>query len=139
MPSLNRRLPRALLLLAVGLPLACASGGSAGSGTPAGRGDITPEEIGTRSNLDLYTLVSQMRPQWLRGRGQMTPVGGLRSVRVVIDSSLQPGGADVLRTLRGSQVTRIRYLNGQDATTRYGLDVEAGVIEVTTGARGGGG
>ena len=82
--------------------------------------------------LNLYEIVRQLRPGWLQVRGQSTPSGGVRRVQVVIDDSLQPSGADALRTLRGSQVQEVRYLSGQDATTRYGLDVEGGVIVVTT-------
>ncbi len=125
-----------LLVLAVTLsPGACASGGSSGgSQRVTSRSAITPEEIGSRASLDLYTLVQQLRPNWLRTRGQATPTGGVRTVTVAIDGTLQPGGPEVLRTLRGNQVMLIRFLSGQDATTRYGLDVEAGVIEVRTGA-----
>jgi hypothetical protein len=116
---------------------ACASGGAAAGesdATPSrsSRSPITQEEIGDRRVLDVYTVVEQLRPNWLRARGQATPGGGVRVVRVVIDGSLQQGGVEVLRTLRASQVTEVRYLSGQDATTRYGLDVEAGVIVVAT-------
>jgi hypothetical protein len=82
--------------------------------------------------LDVYEIVRQLRPSWLQIRGQATPTGGVRRVQVVVDGTLQPGGVEVLRTLRGSQVQEIRHLSGQDATTRYGLDVEGGVIVVTT-------
>jgi hypothetical protein len=88
--------------------------------------------MGERVGLDLYTVVQQLRPNWLTIRGQATPTGGVRQVRVVIDGTVQPGGPEVLRTLRGTQVQELRYLSGQDATTRYGMDVEGGVIEVTT-------
>jgi hypothetical protein len=36
-----------------------------------------------------------------------------------------------LKTIPASQVQEIRYLSARDATTRYGLDVPAGVLEVT--------
>jgi hypothetical protein len=113
---------------------ACAGGGGGGSSSPSrsSRSPITPDEIGERRTLDVYTLVEQLRPNWLRARGQATPTGGVRLVQVVVDGTIQPGGLEVLRTLRGSQVQEIRYLSGQDATTRYGLDVEGGVIVVTT-------
>ena len=126
----------AVLTLTLTLTLgatACASGGGSG-GTPSrsSRSPITPDEIGDRSGLDVFTVVEQLRPNWLRSRGQATPGGGVRVVRVVVDGTLQPGSVEVLGTLRASQVEEIRYLSGQDATTRYGLDVEAGVIVVVT-------
>ncbi|HKJ02877.1 MAG TPA: hypothetical protein VJ997_10495 [Longimicrobiales bacterium] len=120
------------LILALG-PAGCASGsGGGGSPSRSSRSAITPDEIGDRRGLDVYTLVEQLRPNWLRSRGQSTPGGGVRLVRVVVDTTLQPGSVEVLRTLRASQVEEIQYLSGQDATTRYGLDVEGGVIVVTT-------
>jgi len=129
---------RASSVVALLIPLltgACASGGG-GAAPVSSRSAITPEEIGARASMDLYTLVQQLRPNWLRTRGQATPTGGVRTVAVAIDGTLQPGGPEILRTLRGNQVTLIRFLSGQDATTRYGLDVEAGVIEVRTGTAG---
>jgi hypothetical protein len=128
-----RRAPSVLAFLIPLLAAACASSGGETTPRVSSRSAITQEEIGSRASLDLYTLVQQLRPNWLRARGQATPAGGVRTVAVSIDGTLQPGGLEILRTLRGSQVTVIRFLSGQDATTRYGLDVEAGVIEVRTG------
>lgn len=125
----------ALLCLAILALGACASGGGQGETSPrrSSRSPITREEIGDRSGLDLYELVRQLRPNWLQIRGQATPSGGVRRVQVAIDGTLQTmGAAEALRTLRGSQIQEIRYLSGQDATTRFGLDVEGGVIVVTT-------
>jgi len=95
--------------------------------------------MGERAEQDLYTIVQQFRPSWMQIRGQSTPMGGVRTVQVVVDGSIQPGGLEVLRSYRGNQVEELRYLNGQDATQRYGMDVEAGVIEVTTLRSKGGG
>ncbi|GMV05772.1 MAG: hypothetical protein AMXMBFR53_20490 [Gemmatimonadota bacterium] len=130
----------ALVALAAAL-LSLGGCASAGGGSEDARGattsrsaraPITREEIGDRSGLDLYELVRQLRPSWLQSRGQATPTGGVRLVQVVVDGTRQPGGVEVLRTLRGSQVQELRHLTGQEATTRYGLDVEGGVIVVTT-------
>jgi hypothetical protein len=134
-----RRLGRVLPAMCV-LLWACASpsGGSGGSPRRSSTSVLTREEMGERAEQDLYTIVQQFRPSWMQIRGQATPVGGVRTVQVVVDGSVQPGGLEVLRSYRGSQVEKLRYLNGQDATQRYGMDVEAGVIEVTT-LRGRGG
>jgi len=136
---MKRSRPVLLAVMTLTLALvagACAGGGGGGGGTSSpsrsSRSPITPDEIGERRTLDVYTVVEQLRPNWLRARGQATPTGGVRLVQVVVDGTIQPGGVEVLRTLRGSQVQEIRYLSGQDATTRYGLDVEGGVIVVTT-------
>lgn len=117
---------------------ACASAGGGSSASRNSRSPITREEIGDRGSLDLYTVVQQLRPNWLQIRGQATPMGGVRTVRVAIDGRLQPGSAEVLRTLRGAEVQELRYMSGRDAQTRFGMDTEGGVILVTT-ERGGGG
>ena len=126
----------ALALLCAALA-GCASGGGS-SATRGSRSPITREEIGDRSSLDLYTIVQQLRPNWLQNRGQATPVGGVRQVRVAIDGRLQPGSVEVLRTLRGAEAQELRFMSGRDAQTRFGMDTEGGVILVTT-ERGGGG
>lgn len=130
------RLVGAVLLC--GAVTACASGGTGtGSTSRSSRSPITRDEIADRGSLDLLTVVQQLRPSWLQNRGQATPVGGVRQVRVVIDGRLQPGSVEVLRSLRGAEVQELRYLRGRDAQTRYGMDTEGGVIVVTTD-RGGG-
>jgi hypothetical protein len=116
----------------------CASAGGGSSASHSSRSPITREEIGDRGSLDLYTVVQQLRPSWLQNRGQATPMGGVRTVRVAIDGRLQPGSVEVLRTLRGAEVQELRFMSGQDAQTRFGMDTEGGVIVVTT-ERGGGG
>jgi len=125
------------MLLLFGALGACASGGSGRTPSRSSRSPITREEIGDRGSLDLYTLVEQLRPNWLRTRG-VTSMSAAGGVRVAVDGTLQSGGVEVLRSFRGAQVREVRYLSGQDATTRYGLDVGAGVIVVTT-ERGEGG
>ncbi len=134
-----RRAPCATaMILLCGALGACASGSSGRAPSRSSRSPITREEIGDRSGLDLYTLVEQLRPNWLRTRGQAS-MGGMGGVRVAVDGTLQPGGVDVLRSLRGAQVREVSFLSGQDATTRFGLDVDAGVIVVSTERGRGGG
>ncbi len=112
---------------------ACGSGQRGATGPSlSSHSPITREEIGDRGALDLYSVVQQLRPNWLQSRGQVTPVGGARTVRVVIDGRLQPGAVEVLRSLRGTEVHELSYMSGQDAQTRFGMDTEAGVIIVTT-------
>jgi hypothetical protein len=129
---------KAALVLLCSVLAGCASAGGGSSASRSSRTPITREEIGDRGSLDLYTVVQQLRPSWLQNRGQATPMGGVRTVRVAIDGRLQPGSVEVLRTLRGAEVQEVRYMSGQDAQTRFGMDTDGGVILVTT-ERGGGG
>lgn len=132
--TLRRSWRRAGVVCVCLLSAACASGGaSMEGGARSSRSPITRSEIGDRTAVDLYTLVQQLRPNWLQTRGQVSPTGGVRQVRVAIDGRLQPSmDAEALRTLHGAEVKEIRFIPGQDAQMRYGMDTEGGVILVTT-------
>jgi hypothetical protein len=116
----------ATFALALGLS-ACASGGGGGGGTPRGSSTrIIGEELATVAQLDLYTAVSRLRPQWLRPgtRGQLP--------EVIVDGTRQQGGADVLRSMRANEVSELQFMSASDATTRYGTGFTAGAIIVST-------
>jgi len=116
----------ATFALALGLS-ACASGGGGGGGTPRGSSTrIIGEELATVAQLDLYTAVSRLRPQWLRPgtRGQLP--------EVIVDGTRQQGGADVLRSMRANDVSELQFMSASDATTRYGTGFTAGAIIVST-------
>ena len=55
------------------------------------------------------------------------------SIKVYVDGSLR-GGTYVLRDLMSHSVVSIMYLDGSDATTRFGTNHENGAILVKTGA-----
>ncbi len=76
--------------------------------------------------LDLYTAVSRLRPQWLRPgtRGQLP--------EVIVDGTRRQGGADVLRSMRANEVGELEFMSAADATTRYGTGFTAGAILVST-------
>jgi hypothetical protein len=106
---------------------ACASGGGGTGGAPRGSSTrIISEELATVAQLDLYTAVSRLRPQWLRPgtRGQLP--------EVIIDGSRQQGGTDALRNMRANEATELQFMSASDATTRYGTGFTAGAIIVST-------
>jgi hypothetical protein len=117
-----RYLPVFVLCLLVS---ACAAGSSGGSG---GGGDtITAEELATVANLSLYDSVQRLRPRWLQPRaGQPLP-------RVMMNGS-QMGGVEVLRGMQATDVQSVRFLDSQDATTRYGTGYTGGAIELVSRA-----
>jgi len=115
----------AAFALALGLS-ACASGGGGTGGAPRGSSNrITSDELATMSQLDLFTAVSRLRPQWLRPRSGQLP-------EVVIDGAHQQGGTEVLRSMRASEAGQLEYMSAADATTRYGTGYTAGAIIVST-------
>ena len=118
-------------LMMCGLVLAgCASSG--GSGGTAGRDYdvITLEELQEDPSLDLLTLIQRARPRWMQPRGSASFAGRI-SPAVVVDNVPQPGGVDVLRSMRVVNVRELRFLNARDATTRYGTDMISGAILIT--------
>lgn len=116
------------LLVALG---ACASG-SGGGGTPRSSSTrLVAADFENDVTFDAYTIIQRYRPRWLQIRGSTT-VNGRVEIAVIIDGTRQQGGVEILRSLRGTDVDEIRYLNARDATTRYGTDMTAGAIEVIT-------
>lgn len=101
---------------------------------------ITAEEIKERgpNAQNAQDIIQQLRPQWLRpGRGVQRASGELYTrpqLQVYLDGIRQQG-ADVLRTVLRDVIAEIRFLNGIDATARYGLDHEMGAVLVTTAGK----
>jgi len=120
---------------------ACASG-SAGapavsSGDPPAaqasrstrdRDVITAEEIAASDASNALQLVQRLRPSFLQTRGQwangQTPI-------IVYVNTVKMSDPSALERIPVSEVKEIRYLNGRDATQRYGMGHEAGAIIVT--------
>lgn len=118
------------LALTVGLG-ACASSGSSGPRRSSTR--ITAQEFEAFAQEDVYSIVQRLRPQWLVVRAPGNATTGVRpQISVIIDGVKQTGSVEVLRSLRGSDVDELRYMNARDATTRYGTGNVAGAIEVIT-------
>lgn len=81
---------------------------------------------------NVYDAIARLRPTFLRSRGQSTLSGSGGDTRVYLDGQSY-GEIGILKSMSLELVTQIRLLNAADATTRYGLNHTAGVIEVTTG------
>lgn len=107
----------------------CAGRSTPGGAPPADRNTLTPEEIGQRPFYSVYEAVASLRPNWLILRGFDD------AVQVYVDEN-HVGGVEVLRTIRLPSVAVIRYMDGIQATARYGRDHDQGAILVTTRAAG---
>lgn len=121
-----RRAALALVLVA-GL-----SGCAAGAGPRAARGSsdlLTAADMETWGADDLLTVIQRMRPHWLQARKAMNFTGPLPT-SVVVDGMTQSGGVEALRGYRAGDVREVRFMNANDATTRYGLSMMSGAIVV---------
>jgi hypothetical protein len=125
---------RTALVLAFGLAAAgCGGGGSGGAAQPATatratRGSanlITEAEISATAYQNAMDVVQNLRPTMLRSR----PGGG--PVMLYLDD-VKMMDVNGLTSVPAGRVKEIRYINAQDATTRWGTGHASGVILVTT-------
>lgn len=113
---------------------ACASG--SGTTTQEPRRDrnlISTEEIEAQPTTTAMELVHRLRPSWLRSRGPESIRSGVPALPVVYIDEVRSGGPEALQRISTQIIREVRFVNGRDATTKYGLDHGAGVILVYTG------
>jgi len=110
-------------------------GCAAGSGTRGGAGGgdrkaLTAEEMEASGYTDAFTVVQALRPLWLSTRGTST-INQQESVKIYMDGNLL-GGPDQLRGIPIRSIASMRFLDGLEATNRWGLDHGLGAIVVST-------
>jgi hypothetical protein len=119
-----------LVLLPLVLSMACASvSGPRRTGAAQSR-LITPEEISVTRYATAFEVIEALRPQWLRPRGR-TSFTMRETVKVYLDDSLL-GEPEQLRHITAQSIGSIRYLDGNEASQRWGLDHGHGAIMVST-------
>jgi hypothetical protein len=91
---------------------------------------LSAEEMERSGYTEAFSAVQALRPQWLRLRGSTT-FTGTEGVKVYLDSSLM-GGPEQLRTVSVHSIAMLRYLDGREATNRWGLDHGMGAIVIVT-------
>ncbi len=110
---------------------ACASGGSSdSSSTSRDRDLITQQELEEVGRGFMYDAIQRLRPRWLDNR--RSGIGGAQEgPRIYLDGQYW-GDVDQLRTFDITGVIEVRYLNANDATTRFGTGHLAGAILIVT-------
>jgi hypothetical protein len=126
---------RAVSALALGLVVAACSARNQQTGSDApprsSSNVITRQELTGAQRATVYEAVERLRPSFLRPRTIAGTAGSApQSYAVVYVDGIRKGGPDFLRTIPIGEVAEVRYLSATDATTRYGLNVPAGVIDV---------
>jgi hypothetical protein len=110
--------------------LACAPPATARSGRDANV--ITKEEIASVQAANLYDAVTRLRPNFLHYRGQSTLRGADTGYpKVYLDRNLL-GDINSLKTLTPNGIREIRYYNGAEASSKFGLDNTSGAIEIVS-------
>jgi outer membrane receptor for ferrienterochelin and colicin len=118
-----------LTALAIGLTVACATT-TQQSPSRQSRNVLTAEDFQDQAERNLYDLLARRRPHWLRPQGVNLATG--TSPVVVYVNNVRFGGVEALVDITLDQVERVRFVDGTDAATRYGMNTDGGVIEVTT-------
>ena len=122
---------RGILLLGVGLlPAACGTASTQRAGVRQDQRVLTAEELEGSGYSDAFSVVQALRPHWLRTRGTTT-INQPQFIKVYLDDNLL-GGTEYLRTIPVRSIARIQFLDGLEATNRWGLDHGLGAIMVTT-------
>ena len=127
---------RSALLYAVAVLVGSLTAGCSASRPAAGeeRPDqqwIMREQIAEPRFSSAYDVVRALRSNWLNSRG----IASLRlktEVQVYLDG-VHLGGAQTLEGISTPSIQYIRYFNGTDATTRWGIGHGRGVIYIGTG------
>ncbi|MEX2152536.1 MAG: hypothetical protein WD825_04305 [Gemmatimonadaceae bacterium] len=117
--------PAILLLLA-----ACSAAPGARRSNAVDPFLITTEELQASRYTTAFQVVQSVRPQWLRLRGPTSLKQG-ESVKVYLDGSLL-GGPEQLQQITTRSISSIRFLDGNEATLRWGLDHGQGALVVST-------
>ena len=119
------------LLFAVSMLAACATR------PPTDRGVRFDSSELSREELTRYTTVGDavraLRSVWLQQRTpvRLSSAGSTNPVWVYRDGT-RVGGPEVLRNLSTSEVAEVRYFDAVQASQRWGINHENGVIHVTS-------
>lgn len=126
------------LLAAPLLPAALVLGACAtGSGSSHGaRNVISLEELRQVEVLSAFDAVQKLRPAFLR-RGRVNYDEDTVAHPIVYLDGLRLGGIDELRRIRAVELVRIEYLNGGDATIRFGTGHKGGALLLTSRGQAG--
>ena len=100
---------------------------SSGAGARSSSNVLTRQEIAASPYQNAYEAVEKLRPSFLRPRP--TSAGPNMTAELFVDG-IRRGSLEGLRAIPSAEIAEIRFLSVQDATTRYGLNVPAGVLDV---------
>lgn len=95
---------------------------------------ITREQIMENHFNNAYDAVRATRSNWLQTRG--TDSFETPSEIVVYRDNVKLGGVEELRAIQASTIAFIRWFDGVDATSRWGVGHAAGVIQVSSFTEG---
>lgn len=108
------------------------TGASQSKVAPKNRNLITSDEIATVNASDAYQLIQELRPNFLRTQGGVSPHNDTPPVPLVYVDGVHTGDVTNLRNVPATGIVSIEYLNGMMATQRFGTVAGGGAILITT-------
>ena len=109
--------------------VACGPAQRTAEPTPSRR-VLLENEIRAAQVATAYQIVARLRPEWLRGRGRLSVRDPTAGAVLVYLNGMRQGGVRALDAIVAETVLEMEYLNGQEATTRFGTGHGGGVILV---------
>jgi hypothetical protein len=91
---------------------------------------ITRVEIDRGQWRNVYELVRNLRPRWIRARGVTHLPGQVGGVQVYVDGT-RLGGVHLLKDLPTAAIQNVTWVDPISAAGRWGLNHGDGVIEVS--------
>lgn len=91
---------------------------------------LSGDELRATNAANVWDALVRLRPQWLRARGSTSLVAPLSEEPIVYLQGIRHGSVRTLQTMNIDRVRRVEYIDGRDATTRFGTGHGGGVIMV---------
>jgi hypothetical protein len=124
---------RALAALFALLAVSCTKPSETPSGSRGNSNLLTRQEIAAASTAtDAFDAIQRLRPAFLRARSTASTSN---TYPVLFVDGMRRESLEALKLIPAAQVLEVRYISAVDATTRYGLNVSAGVVQVTLAGR----
>jgi len=122
----------AVLILTTTVTVGCTSGTTMERGPRPSFNVITNEQVQFARRTNALEVVETMQPKWLRNRGT-DPFGAQDppAVQVYVNGG-RMGGPEVLRVISATTVNSMIFLDGRQATERFGLRHQGGAILIMT-------
>jgi len=127
--SSRRRVPLALLAALVSSGCAGASHGA----QPEARMQLevlTGDELRETRTANVWDALRQLRPRWLRPRATSSLVEPLAEEPIVYVQGIRHGPLRSLQQINLDNVRRVEFIDGRDATTRFGTGHGGGVLMI---------
>ncbi|MBM3906508.1 MAG: hypothetical protein FJ363_00375 [Gemmatimonadetes bacterium] len=118
-------------VLAGSLLAGCAGRVRSGGEDPSSKSMLVRAQIADSRFTTAYDVVRALRNNWLNSRG-IDSFRNRTEVQVYLDG-VHLGSVQALQGLSAASIQYMQYINGADATTRWGTGHGRGVIYVGTG------